>query len=331
MSNPGGDALLSEPGRVYTEVIVHPLVLLSAVDHHYRVAREQAKKRVVGVLLGEVKDGRVDVTNSFALPFEEDGRDPDIFFCDHDYLESMYYMHKKISARERIVGFYSTAAKIKPADLHLDALFRRLTYVHPDPILTLIDVRPDIEGLPVQAYQTVETVVDGKENVRNFVHIACEVGAYEAEEVGVEHLLRDINDPSVSSTAADIRQKLVGLKGLAATLGEVSSYLESVLAGKLPPNKDILYHIQTLFATLPNVRTSALSSALFETSNDAHLVMYVSSLTRSVLALHDLVNNKIKYKDDEDSDKKDKVKEEENKDTKKEVKEGKDSKEEPKK
>jgi hypothetical protein len=87
MSNPGGDALLSEPGRVYTEVIVHPLVLLSAVDHHYRVAREQAKKRVVGVLLGEVKDGRVDVTNSFALPFEEDGRDPDIFFCDHDYLE----------------------------------------------------------------------------------------------------------------------------------------------------------------------------------------------------------------------------------------------------
>jgi hypothetical protein len=72
----------------------------------------------------------------------------------------MYYMHKKISARERIVGFYSTAAKIKPADLHLDALFRRLTYVHPDPILTLIDVRPDIEGLPVQAYQTVETVVD---------------------------------------------------------------------------------------------------------------------------------------------------------------------------
>jgi 26S proteasome regulatory subunit N8 len=173
--------------------------------------------------------------------------------------------------------------------------------------------------------------VQGKENVRNFVHIACEVGAYEAEEVGVEHLLRDINDPSVSSTAADIRQKLVGLKGLAATLGEVSSYMESVLAGKLPPNKDILYHIQTLFATLPNVRTSALSSALFETSNDAHLVMYVSSLTRSVLALHDLVNNKIKYKDDEDSDKKDKVKEEENKDTKKEVKEGKDSKEEPKK
>ncbi len=46
-----------------TKVIVHPLVLLSAVDHFNRIA---TKKRVVGVLLGEVRKGVVDVTNSFA-------------------------------------------------------------------------------------------------------------------------------------------------------------------------------------------------------------------------------------------------------------------------
>ena len=27
------------------------------------------------------------------------------------------------------------------------------------------------------------------------------IGAYEAEEVGVEHLLRDVNDPTVSTLA----------------------------------------------------------------------------------------------------------------------------------
>ena len=31
---------------------------------------------------------------------------------------------------------------------------------------------------------------DGKAIVRTFKHIASEIGAYEAEEVGVEHLLR---------------------------------------------------------------------------------------------------------------------------------------------
>jgi 26S proteasome regulatory subunit N8 len=47
------------------EVIVHPLVLLSAVDHYNRVAKG-TQKRVVGVLLGTSWKGRIDVTNSFA-------------------------------------------------------------------------------------------------------------------------------------------------------------------------------------------------------------------------------------------------------------------------
>jgi hypothetical protein len=47
------------------EVVVHPLVLLSVVDHYNRVAKD-SRRRVVGVLLGETFKGRVDVTNSFA-------------------------------------------------------------------------------------------------------------------------------------------------------------------------------------------------------------------------------------------------------------------------
>ncbi len=46
-------------------VTVHPLVLLSVVDHYNRVAKD-TKKRVVGVLLGEINKGVVDVTNSYA-------------------------------------------------------------------------------------------------------------------------------------------------------------------------------------------------------------------------------------------------------------------------
>jgi hypothetical protein len=52
------------PG-VPDKVVLHPLVLLSVVDHYNRVAKD-TKKRVVGVLLGETYKGQVDVTNSFA-------------------------------------------------------------------------------------------------------------------------------------------------------------------------------------------------------------------------------------------------------------------------
>merc|ERR1711977_745879 len=83
-------------------VVVHPLVLLSTVDHYNRVAKD-TKKRVVGVLLGEINKGVVDVTNSFAVPFEEDPRKPGIWFLDHNYHERMFGMFRKVNAKEKVV------------------------------------------------------------------------------------------------------------------------------------------------------------------------------------------------------------------------------------
>ena len=47
------------------KVVVHPIVLLSVVDHYNREAAG-TRKRVVGVLLGERNGNVVDVSNSYA-------------------------------------------------------------------------------------------------------------------------------------------------------------------------------------------------------------------------------------------------------------------------
>jgi 26S proteasome regulatory subunit N8 len=48
-------------------VVVHPLVLLSVVDHFTRMSKIGNQKRVVGVLLGALRNkGVLDVSNSFA-------------------------------------------------------------------------------------------------------------------------------------------------------------------------------------------------------------------------------------------------------------------------
>lgn len=280
-----------------TAVVVHPLVLLSVVDHYNRVAKD-SRKRVVGVLLGSTFKGKVDITNSFAVPFDEDSKGT--WYLDHAYLEAMFLMFKKVQAKERIVGFYSTGPKIKPADLAIDRMFRGY---HPHPTLVIIDVRPDVEGIPVQAYVTQETVsADGSETGRTFQHVASEVGAYEAEEVGVEHLLRDVNDPSVTSLGFEVRHKLQALRGLAERLREMATYLEDVLAKRLPVNNEILYNMQTVMNLLPNINVEALVKSMLTKTNDMHLIMYMSSLIRSVIALHNLVNNKITYKDGEEDE-----------------------------
>ncbi|VDN36095.1 unnamed protein product [Gongylonema pulchrum] len=82
----------------FFQVVVHPLVLLSVVDHFNRVSKMQNVKRVVGVLLGSMKsDKTLDIANSFAVPFDEDERDKNTWFLDMGYLETMYGMFHKVS------------------------------------------------------------------------------------------------------------------------------------------------------------------------------------------------------------------------------------------
>lgn len=54
-----------EPNKI-SKVVVHPLVLLSVVDHFNRMGKVGNMKRVVGVLLGANRQGILDVSNSFA-------------------------------------------------------------------------------------------------------------------------------------------------------------------------------------------------------------------------------------------------------------------------
>ena len=55
----------TDPSKI-NKVVVHPLVLLSVVDHFNRMGKVGNVKRVVGVLLGSNRQGILDVSNSFA-------------------------------------------------------------------------------------------------------------------------------------------------------------------------------------------------------------------------------------------------------------------------
>lgn len=54
-------------------------------------------------------------------------------------------------------------------------------------------------ALPTEAYCSVEIVSSEGNMIKNFVHIPSTVEAFEPEEVGVEHLLREIKDISLDS------------------------------------------------------------------------------------------------------------------------------------
>ena len=91
------------------------------------------------------------------VPFEEDTEDASVWFLDHNYVESMNDMFKKVNAREKLIGWYHSGPKLRASDLEINELFKRYT---PNPLLVIIDVQPKEVGVPTDAYFAVEEIKD---------------------------------------------------------------------------------------------------------------------------------------------------------------------------
>ena len=93
-------------------------------------------------------------------------------------------------------------------------------------------------------------------------------------------------------------------------------------------NHQITYLLQDIFNLLPDVTNPQFVKSINVNTNDQMLVLYTSSLIRSIIALHNLINNKINNKEaekregkkDEKKDEKDKDKENKDKDKDKDSK-----------
>jgi 26S proteasome regulatory subunit N8 len=204
---------------------------------------------------------------------------------------------------------------------------------------------------------------DGTTTSKTFVHTPSIIEAEEAEEIGVEHLLRDIRDVAVGTLSTRITSQLQSLQGLHLRLRDIGQYLQKVLDEDLPVNHAILDNLQDVFNLLPNLSTpksasvggdstngiaasagavdnGELARAMSVKTNDQLMAIYLSSLIRAITAFHDLIDNKIQNKqqaEDKEAKKedgKDGEKDKKDEKTNGEVKEGeksKEKKEEPKK
>merc|ERR1739846_146269 len=72
-----------------------------------------------------------------------------------------------------------------------------------------------------------------------------------------------------------------------------------VVDEKLPMNHQITYLLQDIFNLLPDVTNPQFVKSINVNTNDQMLVLYTSSLIRSIIALHNLINNKINNKEAE--------------------------------
>lgn len=141
-------------------------------------------------------------------------------------------------------------------------------------------------------------------------------------------MLRDIRDVAVGTLSTRVTNQLQSLQGLHLRLRDIGAYLQKVLDGQLPVNHAILGNLQDVFNLLPNLSTpkgdgdgktgaGELSYAMSIKTNDQLMAIYLSSLIRAITAFHDLIENKIQNRQQQE-DKEAKKDEVNGKDEKKE-------------
>lgn len=245
------------------KVTIAPLVLLSVVDHYKR----HNAPRVVGVLLGSSNDATISVTNSFAIPFEESEEN---FFIDTSYLKNMFELFYKVNCMEKIVGWYHSGPKMHKNDLDVSKAF--IKYCD-DPLLAIVDVEMKASDIPVQVYQ----LVLGKE----LSHMNVQIGADETEEVGVEHLLRDIKEGTGCSLKDQTSEILDSLKMYGESLDEIIRYIGELEDGKRA-DFAIVELLQDILNEVPRLSEEVDLSRI-----------YSIELVNTLIAMNDLQRNRI--------------------------------------
>lgn len=169
--------------------------------------------------------------------------------------------------------------------------------------MVIVDVRAHggrgDTGIPTDAYFAVEEIRDdGTATQRTFTHVPTTIEAEEAEEIGVEHLLRDISSTNAAASSSllttqslsnRVSSQLESLRGLHARLVEISEYLNDVRKNKMPVNHQIVYQVQEIVGLLPQLAGDVeLGKAFRVQVNDQNVLVYLGLIIRTVLALHNL-------------------------------------------
>jgi 26S proteasome regulatory subunit N8 len=207
-----------------------------------------------------------------------------------------------------MIGWYHTGPKLRASDQEINDLMKKFIA---RPVMVIVDVRQQSVSIPTDAYFAVEEIKDvrklplhhlsglqlillqdGTETRKTFHHVPSAIEAEEAEEIGVEHLLRDIKHATTNTLSTRVSNQLSSLRGLQSRLLEVRDYLRQVESGTIPVNHQIVYHLQDALNLLPDLDDPLMTRSFTANTNDQLLVVYLSSLVRAVIALHALVDNK---------------------------------------
>uniref|UniRef100_A0A1I7Y3R5 MPN domain-containing protein n=1 Tax=Steinernema glaseri TaxID=37863 RepID=A0A1I7Y3R5_9BILA len=179
-------------------VKVHPVVYLTIVDAYERRSQKVgANDRALGTLMGFYEKNAVQVTNCYAIPFNEANKDS--LEIDESFNFSMMQDLRKATPNEQIVGWFYTNADLPEHAVTFHDYYQQMICENsgkrdPPPVILLtIDTTfaEDNARMPVRAYVRTNAGVPAtansaeKRHCTMFCPLKVELDAFPGESVAM--------------------------------------------------------------------------------------------------------------------------------------------------
>lgn len=257
---------------------LHPVVLFNICDSFIR--RNEGQERVIGTLLGNVEDGVVEITNSYAVPHNES---MDQVAVDIEFHKTMFDLHQRVNAGEVIVGWYSTGSALTGSDALIQDFFGREIA---NPIHLMVDCLLNNDEMSIKAFTSNTLTVGDQQLGAQFQQVQLDMRMIEAERVGLELLQKSVTE----KLPTDIEGLQGSMEKLEKVITAAWTYVDDVVEGRRKANNDIGRYLADTVAGVPKMTSDEFDQLFNDSVQDVLLVMYLANLTRAQLSLAEQLN-----------------------------------------
>jgi len=267
------------------DVLLHPMLIVNISDHHTREKVRIGKpQRIYGILLGTQSGRRVEIKNSFEIIIN----DRDSHNIDKEFLQTRLQQYSRVFENLEVLGWYATGKNIENYDVRIH---QQVEQYNETPFFLLLnpDFSPDSKELPIALLETVlKGGGDDKPNVL-FQKVAYRIETTEAERIGVD-TLQNVSAGGKSLLTSHLAMLHSAIKMLNIRIKSIVQFLKATQGGQLKERDEaVLRQINALIHQIPAINTDKFKEDFLTEYNDALLVTYLATITRTSHALNEML------------------------------------------
>lgn len=279
------------------KIKVNATVIFSILNNF--MGRSPRDARVIGTLLGEVKDdGTVVVSECFAVPFSEK-TDERYVAINQEYHKQMYAFHRRNNKKEYIVGWYTTTTLNGQFIVDTSSLFHDFyTNECANPVHLVVDTTLMTDKINARGFVSKQLVLGDEVLANTFEEIFVDIALTEAEATCLYHMIQQ-QDPAekwknstVTSTIPTSATRVEdAICGLQKVLDDIQMYVDGVVDGKIPPSREIGIAVADALNAFAAQKALLSQQTSFSTRvQDLLMISYITTLTQTQTLISEKLN-----------------------------------------